>query len=67
MITLVEIPRSIIELAAKKEEGTGSTAVRDSLRAALDKVNPVFIKRTTSILVMEREQFLELQQAIGGT
>lgn len=66
MITLTEIPRSIIELAAKKEEGTGRTAMQNILSAALTKKDPVFVKRTHSILVMEREQFTELQQAIGG-
>ena len=66
-ITLLEIPRSLIELAAKKEGVGGNTAMRDALRAADNKHDPVFVKRKQSILVMEREQFNELQTAIGGT
>ena len=62
-ITLVEIPRSLVEALAKKEELNGISTMLKVLIAARSKNNPVFVKRTQSILVMEREQFEELKLA----
>jgi hypothetical protein len=64
-INLIEVDRKFIELLASKETGSHSP-MRDALEAAKSKLNPVFVKRKTSILVMEREQFNEIQQTIGG-
>ena len=65
IITLSEIPKNLILLAAKTEEGKTHTPMRDALKAAIQKANPVFVKRGQSILVMERSQFNEIQLAIG--
>ena len=64
LINLTEVDRKFIELAANREEGS-HTPMRDALKAAASRENPVFVKRGSSILVMERTQFLEIKSAIG--
>ena len=65
-IKLLELDSRLITELAKKEEGTSVTTMRNALKAAQLKADPVFAKRGTSILVMERSQFIELLSAIGG-
>lgn len=65
LINLIKIESSVIELLALKEEGS-HTPMRNALEAAKSKVNPVFVKRGSSILVMEDEQFFEIQSTIKG-
>lgn len=65
-LKLIEIDSKIIIDLAKREEGTSVTTMRNALQAATTKADPVFVKRGSSILVMERSQFIELSLAING-
>jgi hypothetical protein len=65
LIRLVELDIKLVQLAASREMGT-HTPMHNALEAASSRKNPVFVKRGSSILVMEREQFEEIQQTIGG-
>ena len=63
-IKLIAVDSKIIEELAKREEGTSITTMRDALRAATTKADPVFAKRGASILVMERSQFIDILSAL---
>jgi len=61
LIKLIELDLKFIKSLAEKPEGL---AMRDILNVSKTKIDPVFVKRGNSILVMERPQFEAISAAL---